>query len=50
MVKAVYSFCKELDVKVIAEYVHSKEVFDILYDIGIEEFQGYYFSEPLEEV
>jgi len=50
MVKAVYSFCKELNVKVIAEYVHSKEVFDILYDIGIEEFQGYYFSEPLEEV
>ncbi|MEN8303002.1 MAG: GGDEF domain-containing phosphodiesterase [Campylobacterota bacterium] len=46
MVKAIIAFCKELDITVIAEYVHSKEVFDILYELGIDEYQGYYFSPP----
>ncbi len=50
MVKSVVAFCKELDIKTIAEYVHSKEVFDTLYELGIDEFQGFYFSEPKVEI
>ena len=50
MVKAIIEFCKELNIKVVAEYVHSKEVFDTLYNLGIDEFQGFYFSKPLRIV
>ncbi len=50
MVKSIIAFAKELDIKVIAEYVHSKEVFDTLYKLGIDEFQGYYFSEPKKDI
>ncbi|MEA3554589.1 MAG: EAL domain-containing protein [Campylobacterota bacterium] len=50
MVKSVVLFCKELDIKVIAEYVHSKEVFDTLYKLGVDEYQGFYFSEPKVEI
>ncbi len=50
MVKSIVAFCHELDIKVIAEYVHNKEVFDILYDLEIDEYQGYYFSAPLKEI
>lgn len=46
LVKAVVFFSKELGIKTIAEFVHCKEVFDIAYKLGIDQFQGYYFAEP----
>jgi len=48
MVKSIVAFCQELDIKIIAEFVHSAEVFETLYKLGIDEFQGYYFCEPKE--
>ena len=30
----------------VAEFIHSKEVFDITYEIGVDEFQGFYLGEP----
>lgn len=50
LVKSIIALSKELNIKVIAEYVHSKEIFEILKNMGIDEFQGYYFSEPILEV
>lgn len=50
LVKALVKFSKELDIKTIAENVHSKEIFDICYDLGIDKFQGYYFGEPREDI
>ena len=47
MVKAIVQFAKSLGIKTIAEYISSKELFDIAYDLGIEEFQGFYFGEPM---
>ena len=35
MVSSIVTFCKKLGITVIAEYVHSKEVFDILYELDI---------------
>jgi EAL domain-containing protein (putative c-di-GMP-specific phosphodiesterase class I)/PleD family two-component response regulator len=49
LVKSIVSLTKALDIKTIGEYVYSKEIFDICYELGIEEFQGYYFSEPVDE-
>lgn len=50
LVKAIVKFTKELGIKTIAEHVTSKEIFEISKAIGIDEFQGYYFSEPLESI
>ncbi len=47
IVKAIITSAKELNIKIIAEFVHSKEVFNIVYKLGVDEFQGYYFSEPV---
>jgi len=46
IVKAILSFAKTLEVKTIAEFVHSKEVYDKCYELGIDEFQGFYLGEP----
>ena len=50
LVKAIVFFSKELDIKTIAEFVHAKEVFDIALKLGVDQFQGYYFSEPKENI
>ena len=46
LVKAIVEFSKELNIKTIAEYVYNKEVFDIVFNLGVDEFQGYYFGKP----
>lgn len=46
LVKSIVAFSKELNMKTIAEFVHNKEVFELALGLGIEEFQGYYFSKP----
>ncbi len=46
MVKAITQTANELGIKVIAEFVHSKEVFEKLQEFDIDEYQGYYFFEP----
>ena len=50
LVKAIVQFSKELGIKTIAEYIHSKKVFDIALEIGVDEFQGYYFGKPLPKL
>jgi len=47
LVKSIVSLTKALDIETIGEFVYSKEIFDICYELGIDSFQGYYFSEPL---
>jgi len=46
--KTITEFGKSIGAKVIAEYVHSKEVQDIVLKLGIDYSQGYYFSKPLK--
>ena len=47
IVQSVVQFAKALGIKTIAEYVATKEIFDIVYELGIDEFQGYYFGKPV---
>jgi diguanylate cyclase (GGDEF)-like protein len=44
--ETIYSYSKKIKVKTIAEFVHSKEVFDKVNSIGIDYAQGYYFGKP----
>ncbi|WP_419393897.1 EAL and GGDEF domain-containing protein [Cytobacillus praedii] len=47
IVKAITFLAHELNLKVVAEGIETKEVIDILEDIGCDEIQGYYISRPL---
>jgi len=46
--KTINDFAHSLGMKTVAEFVHCEEVFNLLKDIGVDEYQGFYFSEPLE--
>lgn len=50
LTKAITAFCHELGIKVIAEYVHSEDVYNILKKLEVDQFQGFYFSEPLRNI
>ena len=46
MIELIIEFAKYFKLKTVAEFVSDKEKFDILNNLGINEFQGYYFCEP----
>lgn len=46
LVKSIVDFAKEANIKVIAEYVSKKEIYDMIKSLGIEYSQGFYFSQP----
>jgi len=50
VVSTIVEFSKKLGMKTIAEYVESEEIFKIVKELGIDYSQGYYFSEPKEEI
>jgi len=50
MVETIIAFAQKLGIKTIAEFVHSKEVYDIVKEIGIDYSQGFYFHQPAQKV
>jgi len=46
LVKSIVSFAKEANIKVIAEYVSSQEIYEKVTLLGIDYSQGFYFSVP----
>ena len=50
LVKSILTFSKELNIKTIAEFIHKKEIFEITKELGVDMFQGYYFSKPLPTI
>lgn len=50
IVKSIVQFSKAIGVGTVAEFVSSEEVFKAVNDIGIEQFQGYYFGKPEPEL
>jgi len=46
IVKTVISFAKEMNIKTVAEFVENEEIFNLLKEMGVDYFQGYYFSPP----
>ncbi len=47
LTEAIINFSKKLGIKVIAEFVHSEKIFLMLKELGVDEFQGYYFAKPI---
>ena len=50
IVETMVYLAKKTNKKTIAEFVHSKEIFDIVKELGIDYAQGYYVGKPLPEV
>lgn len=48
--KTIKQLADSMNAKAIAEFVHSKEVQDIVEKLEIEYSQGYYFGKPQEEI
>jgi diguanylate cyclase (GGDEF)-like protein len=46
LVKNIVEFAKEAGIKVIAEHVSSKEIYEMIRLLGVDYSQGYYFSIP----
>jgi len=46
VVKSIIHFAKEADMKTVAEFVHSKEVYDKLLEFDLDYMQGYYIAQP----
>jgi diguanylate cyclase (GGDEF)-like protein len=48
--EAIIFIAHKSNIPVIAEYVHSKDVQDAVVALGVDYSQGYYFSEPKQEL
>jgi EAL domain-containing protein (putative c-di-GMP-specific phosphodiesterase class I) len=46
VVKTIVDFAKKRQLKTIAEYVSSREIFEKVLELGIDYSQGYYIGEP----
>ncbi|WP_066428473.1 EAL domain-containing protein [Aliarcobacter thereius] len=46
IVKSIVAFCKTLNIRTVAEFVHKEEIYRILIDLDIDEFQGFYLGKP----
>ena len=50
VVKSIIHFAKEANMKTIAEFVHSPEVYNKLLTVDVDYMQGYYIAEPTEHL
>ncbi len=46
-VESIVLLARNLEIKTIAEFVHNKKIFEITKTLGVDEFQGSFFSKPL---
>jgi len=46
IVNGILKIAHELKIKIIAEFVHSKKIFVLLKEMGIDLFQGYFIGKP----
>ncbi|MBN2545399.1 MAG: bifunctional diguanylate cyclase/phosphodiesterase [Spirochaetes bacterium] len=49
-VENIVKLSRELGIKTIAEYVHSKKIFDIVKDINVDYSQGFYIGYPSPKI
>lgn len=50
IVSSIVALAHELGIKIVAEYVSTKEEFEVAKELGIEYCQGYYFYQPAKEI
>ena len=50
LVRTIVDFCKKNNIISIAEYVSHRELYLTLKEMGVDEFQGFYFCKPEEKI
>ncbi|MEA2027419.1 MAG: bifunctional diguanylate cyclase/phosphodiesterase [Campylobacterota bacterium] len=50
VVETIVTFAKKLDIKTIAEFVDSKELYEYVGEIGIDYSQGFYIAKPQKNI
>lgn len=50
LTKTIVAMAKELDMKVVAEFVSSREIQEAVVAMGVEHSQGYYLGEPKPDI
>jgi len=50
VIETIVVFAKKLNKKIVAEFVSSKEIYDIVKDLAIDYVQGYYLGKPKDDV
>jgi len=50
LVKHIVMFCKDLEIKTIAEFVSNEELYAKVLSLGVDYGQGYYFGKPEPEI
>lgn len=48
--RSIVSFAKNMEIKTVAEFVHSKNVAEKVKEMGVDFSQGYYFGEPTDTI
>ncbi|MGL4368056.1 MAG: EAL domain-containing protein, partial [Spirochaetota bacterium] len=48
--ETIVAFCKKMGIQTVAEFVHSREVYDIVREMGIDYSQGFFLGEPAETI
>lgn len=46
LVKSIVDFANGLGIEVVAEFVETREIYDLLLSYGVDQFQGFHFSKP----
>jgi diguanylate cyclase (GGDEF)-like protein/PAS domain S-box-containing protein len=49
-VESILLFAKNMNIKTIAEFVETENVYSVLVELGVDFSQGYLFSKPCEEI
>ncbi len=50
LTQAIVEFSHKLGITVIAEFVHSEKIYEMLKALNVDEYQGFYFSEPVQRI
>ena len=50
VVETIIVFARKLGKRIVAEYVHSKEVLKVVQELDIDYAQGYYLGKPEAEI
>jgi EAL domain-containing protein (putative c-di-GMP-specific phosphodiesterase class I) len=50
IVRSIVDFARQMNFKTVAEYVHNKQVYEIVTELGVDFSQGYYFGQPVLDI
>lgn len=48
--ETIVAFCRKMGIFTVAEFVHTREVYELVKTLGIDFSQGYFLGEPIEKI